>query len=94
MAAPLSKLTEVLVRKPNSMTTSVSGPCSTHNGGAIVMTHSGCSGSFPEDFVLFVERPPQATRILAHLSNSADGNLARHVCALQLTDSTNLYVDT
>ena len=62
--------------------------------GAIVMTHSGCPGSFPEDFVPFVERHPQATLILAHLGNSADGNLARHVYALQLTDSTNVYVDT
>ena len=62
--------------------------------GAIVMTHSGCPGSFSEDFVPFVERHPQATLILAHLGNSADGNLARQVCALQLTDSTNLYVDT
>ena len=45
---------------------------------AIVLTHSGCPGSFPEDFIPFVERHPQATLILAHLGNSADGNLARH----------------
>ena len=61
---------------------------------AIVMTHSGCPGSFPEDFIPFAERHPQATLILSHLGNSADGNLARHVYALQLTDSTNVYVDT
>ena len=42
------------------------------------MTHSGCPGSFPEDFIPFAERHPQATLILAHLGNSADGNLARH----------------
>lgn len=61
---------------------------------AIVMTHSGCPGSFPEDFVPFVDRYQEATLILAHLGNSADRNLARHVCALQLTESTNIYVDT
>lgn len=61
---------------------------------AIVLSHCGCPGSFPEHFIPFVERHPEAVFILAHLGNSADGNLGRHVQALQLTESKNVYVDT
>ncbi len=61
---------------------------------ALVLTHSGCPGSYPEDFVPFLERFTEATLILAHLGNSADGNLNRQVCAIQHAATENLFVDT
>lgn len=61
---------------------------------AIVMTHCGCPGSFPEEFIPFADRHPRAAVILAHLGNSADGNLARYVQAMQRAAAGNVYADT
>lgn len=63
-----------------------------HN--ALVLTHSGCVNSFPEDFVPFANRHPYVNLILAHLGNSADGNFSRQIVALQRAEAGNLYVDT
>lgn len=61
---------------------------------AVIMTHSGCPGSFPEDFVPFADRYPNVSLILAHLGNSTDGNLARQVYALKRARNENVYIDT
>ena len=62
---------------------------------ALVLTHSGCPGSYPEDFVPFIEKHPEKTTlILAHLGNSADGHLGRQVYAIQHAATDNLFVDT
>ncbi len=61
---------------------------------AIIMTHSGCPGSFPEDFIGFANRYPNVSLILAHLGNSADGNLSRQVYALKRANNRNIYIDT
>jgi predicted TIM-barrel fold metal-dependent hydrolase len=61
---------------------------------ALMLTHSGCVNSFPEDFIPFANRYPNVKLILGHLGNSADGNLSRQVVALQRAESGNVYVDT
>lgn len=61
---------------------------------ATVMTHSGCPGSFPEDFICLANRYPNVPLILAHLGNSADGNLSRQVYALKQAKNKNVYIDT
>jgi predicted TIM-barrel fold metal-dependent hydrolase len=61
---------------------------------ALVLTHSGCVNSFPEDFIPFANRYPNVRLILGHLGNSADGNLSRQAYALQRADARNVYVDT
>ena len=58
------------------------------------MTHSGCPGSFAEDFIGFGNRYPNVPLILAHLGNSVDGNLSRQVCALKRANNGNVYIDT
>ena len=62
--------------------------------GALVLTHSGCVNSFPEDFIPFANRYPTARLILGHLGNSADGNVTRQVYALQRAEAGNVYTDT
>jgi predicted TIM-barrel fold metal-dependent hydrolase len=62
--------------------------------GAILITHSGCKGSFPESFIPFVNRYPSVPVILAHLGNSEDGNVSRQVHALKRAKGGNLYIDT
>lgn len=61
---------------------------------AAVLTHSGDPGSYPEDFVPFVDRFPEPNVILAHLGNSDDGWVMRQVQAIQHARNGNLYVDT
>lgn len=61
---------------------------------AVILTHSGCVNSFPEDFIAFANRHPNVQLILGHLGNSADGNLSRQVVALQRAENGNVYVDT
>ncbi len=61
---------------------------------AVVLTHSGDVGSYPEDFVPFVDRHPGVQLILAHLGNSDDGSVMRQVHAIQHARNDNLYVDT
>ena len=61
---------------------------------ALVMTHSGHAGSFPEDFTPFVNRYPKVKLILAHLGNSTDENPIRQVHALKCAQHGNVYVDT
>lgn len=62
--------------------------------GTLIMTHSGCPGSFPEDFIYFANRYPQVSLILAHLGNSVDGTLSRQVHVLKGTRNGNVYIDT
>jgi len=62
--------------------------------GAVVLTHSGDIGSYPEDFVPFVDRYPELRLILAHLGNSDDGSVIRQVQAIQHARNGNLWVDT
>ncbi len=61
---------------------------------AVVLTHSGDIGSYPEDFVPFVDAYPEMHLILAHLGNSDDGSVIRQVRAIQHARNGNLWVDT
>lgn len=61
---------------------------------ALVLTHSGDIGSYPEDFVPFVDRFGELRLILAHLGNSDDGSVSRQIEALQRGTNGNLWVDT
>ena len=61
---------------------------------AVVITHSGDQGSFPEDFVPFADRYPAVRLILGHLGNSADGAVTRQVAAIKRAEAGNVYVDT
>lgn len=61
---------------------------------ALVLTHSGESGAFPEDLVPLAKKYPQVRLILAHLGNSIDENLSRQVWALKQMPTSNVYVDT
>ena len=61
---------------------------------ALMLTHSGQPGSFPEDFVPFVNRYPEVTLILAHLGNSTDENVIRQVHALKCAQHGNVFIDT
>jgi len=61
---------------------------------AVILTHSGCPGAYPEDFVPFANRHPSTRLILAHLGNSNDDNVTRQVCALLRATSDNVFVDT
>lgn len=61
---------------------------------AVVLTHSGDIGSYPEDFVPFVDRYPNIQLILAHLGNSDDSSVSRQVEAIQRARNGNLWVDT
>jgi predicted TIM-barrel fold metal-dependent hydrolase len=61
---------------------------------AIVLTHSGDVGSYPEDFVPFANRHARVQVILAHLGNSDDGSIMRQVQAIQHGRNGNLWVDT
>ncbi len=61
---------------------------------ALILTHSGDPGSYPEDFVPFANRYPTVTVILAHLGNSDDGSLSRQVDAVKRARHHNLWVDT
>jgi len=58
------------------------------------MAHSGCLGSFPEDFIPFANRYPDLSLILAHFGNSSDGNLSRLAYALNQATNSNIYIDT
>ena len=60
----------------------------------IIITHSGCQGSFPEGFIPFANRYRNVTLILAHLGNSADKNVTRQVYALKRAENNNIYIDT
>lgn len=61
---------------------------------AVVLTHSGDIGSYPEDFVPLANRYPEVQLILAHLGNSDDGSVTRQVQAIQHGRNGNLWVDT
>lgn len=61
---------------------------------AVVLTHSGDPGSYPEDFLPFIDRNPGVNLILAHLGNSDDGGVARQVDAIKAARHGNVYVDT
>ena len=61
---------------------------------ALVLAHSGCVNSFPEDFIPFANRYPDAKLILGHMGNSADGNYTRQIYALMRADAGNVYTDT
>ena len=61
---------------------------------ALVLTHSGCVNSFPEDFIPFANRYPAVRLILGHLGNSADGIVTRQVYALMRAEAGNVYTDT
>ncbi len=61
---------------------------------ALVLTHSGDLGSYPEDFVGFANRYADMTIILAHLGNSDNGHMSRQVHALKRATAGNMYIDT
>jgi predicted TIM-barrel fold metal-dependent hydrolase len=61
---------------------------------AIVLTHSGDLGSYPEDFVDFADHDPNVTLILAHIGNSDNGLLTRQVYAVKRAKAGNIYADT
>ncbi len=66
--------------------------------GAPAMTHSGCPGSLPADFVPFANEHPRARLLLAHLGNApSEGNrrpVDLQVRAIQAAKHGNLWVDT
>jgi predicted TIM-barrel fold metal-dependent hydrolase len=61
---------------------------------AIILSHSGDLGSYPEDFVPFANSHPDTTLILAHLGNSDNGMLSRQVYAVKRARQANVYTDT
>lgn len=61
---------------------------------AVVLTHSGDPGSYPEDFLPWIDRYPNVTLILAHLGNSDDGGIQRQVYAVRHARHDNVYIDT
>lgn len=61
---------------------------------AVVLTHSGDPGSFPEDFIPFTDRHSQVRLILAHLGNNSDAGTSRQVCAVQRSQAGNVFIDT
>jgi predicted TIM-barrel fold metal-dependent hydrolase len=61
---------------------------------ALVQTHSGHPGSYPEDFVPFANQHPDMSLVLAHLGNSDDGDYTRQIVAVQRSRAGNVYVDT
>ena len=61
---------------------------------AIIICHSGYQGSFPEDFIPFVNRYKDVPLIIAHLGNSANGKVTRQVYALKRTNNNIVYIDT
>lgn len=61
---------------------------------ALVLSHTGDPGSFPEDFIPFMDRYPAATLILAHLGHSTDGIPSRQIAAIKQSRAGNVYVDT
>jgi len=61
---------------------------------ALILTHSGDPGSFPEDFIPFANRYPKTRTILAHLGNSSDGVATRQVHAIRQSEANNVWVDT
>jgi len=61
---------------------------------AVVLTHSGDPGSYPEHFLPFIDRHPEVKLILAHLGNSDDGSVARQVDAIKAARHGNVWVDT
>jgi predicted TIM-barrel fold metal-dependent hydrolase len=60
----------------------------------VMLTHSGDVGSYPEDFLPFIDRYPSVKLILAHLGNSDDGGIARQVDAIRAARNRNVWVDT
>ena len=67
-------------------------PASSTTSGSL--THSGCPGAFPEDYVAFVNRFPEARLILAHLGHDEAGSYERQVRAIQQCRAGNVWVDT
>ena len=61
---------------------------------AVVLTHSGDPGSFPEDFIPFTDRHSQVRLILAHLGNNSEAGMSRQVCAVQRSQAGNVFIDT
>lgn len=61
---------------------------------ALILTHSGDPGSYPEDFLPFINKYPNVKLILAHLGNSDDGGVARQVDAINASKHDNVWVDT
>lgn len=61
---------------------------------AVVLTHSGDPGSYPEYFLPFIDLYPEVRLILAHLGNSDDGSVARQVDAIKACKHGNVWVDT
>ena len=61
---------------------------------ALVLTHSGDPGSFPEDFIPFTNQYPEVRLILAHLGNDSQGSVTRQVYAVQQARHGNVYIDT
>ena len=61
---------------------------------AIVLTHSGDPGNFPEDFIPFTDRHARVRLILAHLGNSNDGVASRQISAVKRSQAGNVYIDT
>jgi len=59
----------------------------------IILTHSGCETP-PEDVAIFANKYKKVKIILAHLGNSANGDLSRQVESFKRAKSENLYIDT
>lgn len=60
----------------------------------VILTHSGDKGSYPEDFVDWANRFPEARLIVAHLGHGDDGCRSRQVRAAQAAKHQNMWIDT
>jgi predicted TIM-barrel fold metal-dependent hydrolase len=61
---------------------------------ALILSHSGDLGSYPEDFVAFANHYPGVPLIMAHVGNSDNGHMSRQVYAIKRARAGNLYTDT
>ena len=61
---------------------------------AIVLTHSGCRHSLPEEMIPFANDFSQMTLILAHIGNGYDGDHTHQARSIQASKHGNVYADT
>ena len=61
---------------------------------AIVLTHSGCLHSLPEEMIPFANDFPEMTLILAHIGNGYDEDHTHQARAIQASKHGNVYADS
>ena len=61
---------------------------------AVILAHSGDTGSYPEDFIPWADRFPEVRLIVAHLGHGDDGLRSRQVHAIESARHRNIWTDT